>query len=101
MTDVDYNGLLVRVTELERQNRPWKITGLLMLLVAVFSLTANVTAQGYGSIRTDDECRGADLFTKDSAGKMTVDSDRHPVLEFYDLDGNITRSTEARAIPTK
>jgi len=36
MTDVDYNGLLVRVTELERQNRLWKITGLLMLLVAVF-----------------------------------------------------------------
>jgi hypothetical protein len=37
---------------------------------------------------------------KDSAGKMTVDRD-HPVLEFYDLDGNITWSTEARAIPTK
>ena len=37
MTDVDYNRLLVRVTKLERQNRFWKITGLMMLLAAAFS----------------------------------------------------------------
>jgi len=42
---------------------------------------------------------------KDSAGamrgKMTVDGDRHPLLEFYDLDGNVIWSTDTRAIPTK
>ena len=101
MTDVDYNGLLVRVTELERQNRLWKITGLLMLLVAVFSLTANVTAQDTGLFTPTMTVEAQTFLLKDSAGKMTVDSDRHPVLEFYDLDGNITWSTEARAIPTK
>lgn len=48
MTDVDYSGLLVRVTKLERQNRFWKAAGLLMLLAGVFSLTANVTAEDTG-----------------------------------------------------
>jgi hypothetical protein len=32
---------------------------------------------------------------------MTVDGDRHPLLEFYDLDGNVIWSTDTRAIPTK
>jgi hypothetical protein len=106
MTDADYNGLLVRVTRLERQNRFWKITGLLMLLAAVFSLTANVKAQVDPSVKAPTTTVEAQTFLlKDSAGKMrgkmTVDNDRHPVLEFYDLDGNVTWSTEARTIPTK
>jgi hypothetical protein len=100
MTDVDYNGLLVRVTELERQNRLWKITGLVMFLVAVFSLTANVTAQDTGVFTPTTTVEPQTFLLKDSAGKMTVDRD-HPVLEFYDLDGNISWSTEARAITTK
>jgi hypothetical protein len=37
MTDVDYNGVLVRVTRLETQNRFWKVAGLMMLLAAVVS----------------------------------------------------------------
>ncbi|MGC1966025.1 MAG: hypothetical protein WA673_06165 [Candidatus Acidiferrales bacterium] len=117
MTDADYNGLLFRVTKLERQNRLWKIAGLVMLLVAAFSLVANVTAQ---QIDPNAPRRSADsllkqppsstveaqaFILKDSAGtmrgKMTVDGDRHPVLEFYDLDGNVTWSTDARAIPAK
>ena len=117
MTDVDYNGLLIRVTRLERENRFWKITGLLMLLVTFLSLTANVTAH---QIDPNAPRRSADsllkqppsstveaqaFILKDSTGimrgKMTVDGDRHPVLEFYDLDGKVEWSTDTRTIPTK
>jgi hypothetical protein len=41
ISDADFNGLLARVTRLERQNRFWKTAGLMMLLAAVFLLTAN------------------------------------------------------------
>jgi hypothetical protein len=116
MTDVDYNGLLVRVTKFERQNRFWKVAGLMMLLAAASLLAANVTAQVDPNApkpmveRLIKAAPGTTVeahafILRDSAGvmrgKMTVDSDRHPVLEFYDLDGNITWSTEARAIPAK
>jgi hypothetical protein len=106
MTDADYNGLLVRVTRLEKQNRFWKITGLLMLLAAFFSLTANVTAQiEYGEKAPKTTVEARTFLLRDSAGvmrgKMTVDGDRHPRLEFYDLDGKVEWSTDSRAIPTK
>ena len=117
ITDADYNGLLVRVTKLERQNRLWKIAGLVMLLVAVFSLVANVTAQqlppnapkpmGDRLLKTppSSTVEAQAFILKDSAGvirgKMTVDGDRRPLLEFYDLDGNVTWPTDARAIPTR
>jgi hypothetical protein len=106
MTDFDYNGLLVRVTKLERQNRFWKITGLLMLLAAFFSLAANVTAQvEYGEKVPKTTVEARTFVLRDSAGvmrsKMMVDGDRHPVLEFYDLDGNVEWSTDSRAIPAK
>jgi hypothetical protein len=117
MTDVDYNGLLVRVTKLESQNRFWKITGQLMLLAAVFSLTANVTAQQVNpnapkptvellnKAAPSTTLEAQAFVLKDSAGvmrgKMTVEGDRYPVLEFYDLDGNVEWSTYNRAIPAK
>ena len=105
MSDAYYARLLVRITKLERQNRFWKITGLLMLLAAIFSLTANVTAQDTGVFAPKTTVEARTFILRDSAGimrgKMTVDSDRHPLLEFYDLDGNVTWSTEARTIPTK
>lgn len=105
MTDAYYARLLVRITKLERQNRFWKIAGLLMFLAAIFSLTANVTAQDTGVFAPKTTVEARIFILRDSAGimrgKMTVDSDRHPLLEFYDLDGNVTWSTEARTIPTK
>jgi hypothetical protein len=106
MTDVDYNGLLVRVTKLERQNRFWKVAGLLMLLAAACSLTANVTAQvEYGEKVPKTTVEARTFILRDSAGvmrgKMTADGDRHPLLEFYDLDGKVEWSTDSRAIPTK
>jgi hypothetical protein len=107
MTDDDYKGLLGRVTKLERQNRLWKTAGLLILLATFLSLTTTkVTAQlepGAKATKTTMEAQA--FILKDSAGamrgKMTVDGDRHPRLEFYDLDGNVIWSTDARAIPTK
>jgi hypothetical protein len=117
MTDADYNGLLVRVSKLERQNRFWKIAGLVMLLAVVSSPTANVTAQQADPNAPKPEVvrllpappsttvEARTFILRDSAGvmrgKMTVDGDRHPLLEFYDLDGNVTWSTDARAIPTR
>jgi hypothetical protein len=110
MTDTRYESLLVRITRLERQNWFWKTAGLLMLLSIVFSLTANVTAQQVNRDRLIPSAPPTTLEAqtfalKDSAGhlrgKMTVDGDRHPLLEFYDLDGNVIWSTEPHAIPTK
>jgi hypothetical protein len=117
MTDADYNGLLFRVTKLERQNRFWKIAGLVMLLVAAFSLVADVTAQqidpnapkpmGDSVLKKppSSTVEAQAFILRDSAGvmrgKMTVDGDRHPLLEFYDLDGNVEWSTDSRAIPAK
>jgi hypothetical protein len=110
MTEANYDGLLARLTKLERQNRLWKMAGLLMLLSIVFSLTANVRAQranvDYLNPPAPPTTLEARTFVlKDSAGimrgKMTVDGDRHPLLEFYDLDGNVIWSTDAHAIPAK
>jgi hypothetical protein len=106
MTDGDYSGLLVRMARLERQNRFWKIAAVLILLITVFSRTANVGAQGDPGVMSANKTVEAGTFLlKDSAGymreKMTVDGDRHPLLEFYDLDGKVIWSTNSHVIPTK
>jgi hypothetical protein len=118
MPDADYNGLLVRLERLERQSRFWKIAGVLMLVATVFSPSGKVGAQQtganaprpdmiveYGQPAPKTTVEARTFVLKDSAGfmrgKMTVDGDRHPLLEFYDLDGNIIWSTDSRAIPTK
>jgi hypothetical protein len=106
VTDADYDGLLARVARLERQNRFWRIAVVLILLVTVFSRTANVGAQGDPGVRPANKTLEAGTFLlKDSAGnmrgKMTVDGDRHPLLEFYDLDGKVIWSTASHVIPTK
>jgi hypothetical protein len=107
MTDAEYDGLLARLTKLEKQIRLSKIVGALILLAAVLSLTAKVTAQGDAVIReTKSPTVEAQTFLlKDSAGymrgKMTVDGDRHPMLDFYDLSGKVIWSTDNHVIPTK
>ena len=120
MTDADYNGLLIRMARLERQSRFWKISGLLMLLAAVFSLAGNVGAQQSGAnarkpytsydavlspSSSTTTVEAQTFLLKDSAGymrgKMTVDGDRHPMPEFYDLDGKVIWSTDSHVIPTK
>jgi len=106
MTGGDYSGLLVRVARLERQSRFWKIAVVLMLLPTAFSLTANVGAQIDPGVREKNTTVEARTFLlKDSAGnmrgKMTVDGNRHPLLEFYDLDGKVVWSTDSHVIPAK
>jgi hypothetical protein len=94
MTDGDHNGLLVRVAGLERQTRFCKIAAVLILLTTVFSRTANVGAQGDPGVRDKYPTVETHTFLlKDyegsMRGKMTVDGDLHPLLEFYDLDGKV------------
>ncbi len=119
LTDADYNGLLVRMARLERQSRFWKIAGVLMLLATGFALTRNVGAQQTGAnaptprVNVDyvqpaskpTTVEAQTFLLKDSAGymrgKLTVDGDRHPLLEFYDLDGHVIWSTDSHVIPTK
>ncbi len=106
MTDADYDKLLVRMATVERQGRFWLIAALLMVLVTALSLTATVGAQIDPGIRENKTTVEARTFLlKDSAGnmrgKMTVDGDRHPLLEFYDLDGKVIWSTDSHVIPTK
>jgi hypothetical protein len=106
MTDGDYKGLLVRMARLERQGRFGKIAVLLMILVTLFSLTANVGAQiDYGVREKKTTVEARTFLLKDSEGnmrgRMTVDGDRHPLLEFYDLDGKVIWSTDSHVIPTK
>ena len=105
-TDVDYSGLLLRVARLERQNLFWKIAVAVMLLAAVFSHPAKVAAQMDPTVRAENTTVEARAFLlRDSAGhmrgKMTVDGDRHPLLEFYDADGRVIWSTDSHVIPTK
>jgi hypothetical protein len=106
MTDEDYNGLLVRMARLERHGRFWMIGVLFMVLIMAFSLTADVGAQIDPGVRAKNTTVEARTFLlQDSAGnmrgKMTVDGDRHPLLEFYDLDGKVIWSTDSHVIPTK
>lgn len=106
MSGVQDNDLLVRVARLERQNQVWKIAMVLILLAAVFLHPPKVRAQIDPGVREKNATVEARTFLlKDSAGnmrgKMAVDGDRHPVLEFYDLDGKVIWSTDSHAIPTK
>jgi len=106
MIDRDYSGLLVRMATLERQTRFWKFAVVLILLATLFSRTANVGAQGDPGVREKYPTVEAHTFLlKDyegyMRGKMTVDGDRHPLLEFYDLDGKAIWSTDSHVIPTK
>jgi len=107
MTDADCNGLLVRLAKLEKQSQLSKIVGAPILLAAVLSLTAKVTAQGDAVIREtkSPNVQAQTFLLKDSAGymrgKMTVDGDGHPLLEFCDLSGKVIWSTDNHVIPTK
>jgi hypothetical protein len=105
-TDDDYSGLLPRVARLERQNLFWKITVAAILLAAVVFPPAEVAAQRDPAARAENSTVEARAFLlKDSAGhlrgKMTVDGERHPLLEFYDADGGVIWSTDSHVIPTK
>jgi hypothetical protein len=105
-TDVDYSGLLPRLARLERQNLFWKIAVAVILLFAVFFPPVKVAAQREPAISAENSTVEARAFLlKDSAGhlrgKMTVDGDRHPLLEFYDADGGVIWSTDSHVIPTK
>ncbi|MFZ0522220.1 MAG: hypothetical protein WAL95_14440 [Candidatus Acidiferrales bacterium] len=106
ISEAEHNSLLIRLTRLERHNRIWKMVGLLIALTSLILLAGNARANQDVGVRAPNTTVEAHTYLlKDSAGvlrgKMTVDGDRHPVLEFYDLDGNVIWSTDTRAVPAK
>src|ERR1700727_539587 len=101
MTDTDYIGLLAHLKKVERQNRVWKMAGLVALLTLGLLLNANLTA---GQKDQDAPLRAKTVeaqafLLKDSAGtvmgRMTV-SEGQPVLELYGQSGEVTWSTSTR-----
>jgi hypothetical protein len=101
MTDTDYNMLLARMKKVEGQNRIWKMAGLLVLLTLGLSQASNLTAsQKDNDVPLSAKTVEAQTFLLKNAagtlmGRMTV-SEGQPVLELYDLSGEVTWSTRTR-----
>jgi hypothetical protein len=102
IAETDYNELLARIKQVERQSRLWKVVGLLALLSLGLSHAANLRA---GQKDQDAPLRAktveAQTFLLKSAagtlmGRMTA-SEGQPVLELYDRSGEVKWSTETRA----
>jgi hypothetical protein len=99
--EVDFNGLVVRMKRLERQNRFWKIAGATVLLILGVSLTANVTAQQKGQdvpMRVTT-VEAQQFLLRDAAGNLMGElavKDGKPMLELYDVTGKVRWSTNAR-----
>ena len=68
---IDIQGLAIRITELERQNRRWKIGGLLMLVLFTLLLAVNVKAQKGGKGSSTGKTLEAQAFAlKDADGTL-------------------------------
>jgi hypothetical protein len=97
---IDIQGLAIRITELETQNRRWKIGGLLMLAVVTLSLAANVKAQKSGQGNSNGKTLEAQTFKlKDADGALRGllgVADGKANLELYDRAGRVTWSTATR-----
>jgi len=96
---IDIQGLAIRITKLERQNRRWKIGGLLMLVLFTLLLAVNVKAQkgGKGSSTKTLEAQAFALKDADGTlrGLLGV-ADGKARLELYDTTGRVTWSTQTR-----
>lgn len=104
--EVDLQELASRVRALEKQNRSWKFSSLLALLLLAFSLTISLRAQGDflpHLLRAKSvEAQGFVLkdFTGNVRAALRMKGDR-PVLELYDSSGRVVWSTPIKsgAIP--
>jgi hypothetical protein len=104
--EVDLQELASRVRALEKQNRRWKFSSLLALLLLAFSLTIGLRAQGQGDFQPhllrakNVEAQGFVL--KDIAGNvraaLRMNGDQ-PVLELYDASGRVVWSTPVKSGP--
>ena len=97
---IDIQGLAIRITELERQNRRWKIGGLLMLVLFTLLLAVNVKAQKGGKGSSTGKTLEAQAFAlKDADGTLRGllgVADGKAKLELYDTTGRVTWSTQTR-----
>lgn len=98
--------LASRVRTLEKQNRRWKFSSLLALLLLAFSLTISVRAQGdfQPNLLRAKSMEAQGFVLKDFMGNvraaLRMNGDR-PVLELYDASGRVVWSTPIKsgAIP--
>jgi hypothetical protein len=96
----DIQELVIRITELEKQNRRWKTGGLLILAVFTLLLTANARAQKSGQGDSTRKTLEAQTFKlKDADGTLRGllgVADGKANLELYDRAGRVTWSTATR-----
>ena len=97
---IEIQGLAIRITELERQNRRWKIGGLLVLVLFTLLLAADVKAQKGAKGNSTGKTLEAQAFAlKDADGTLRglLDvADGKAKLELYDSAGRVTWSTQTR-----
>jgi hypothetical protein len=102
-SDAKLEVLVERIEKLERQNRFWRLGGLLAALLIALSLAAGVRAhQERPTIEPVPKSIKAQAFivTDDDGttrGALTV-KNGVPLLELYNADGKVTWSTRARIV---
>jgi hypothetical protein len=101
MTEIDFDGLVIRTKTLERENRIWKTVGLMVLMMLGISLTASVRAQQrvQPTPMHATTVTARNFLLEDTAGKVLGQlavKDGKPFLELYDATGKVTWSTNTR-----
>jgi hypothetical protein len=102
-SDVELQGLVKRVAKLERQNRFWKLSGLLAALIFATSLAIGVKAQQeHPNIAPALKSIEAQAFVLTDADGVTRGSftakNGVPRLELYSSAGKVTWSTSPRIV---
>lgn len=100
--EVNLQELALRVRALEKQNRRWRLFGLLALLLLGLSLTVGGRAQGPigPNLLRAKSVEAQGFVLKDVAGNVRAAlhmKDDRPVLELYDSFGRVLWSTPAKA----
>jgi hypothetical protein len=101
-TELSLEGLVDRIAKLERQNRFWRIGGVLAALLFVCSLAVGVRAQQNGDLERPVKSLEAQAFVLKDAdgttrGVFTV-SKGVPKLELFGANGRISWSTDTRPV---
>jgi hypothetical protein len=102
-SDVELQGLVKRVAKLERQNRFWKLSGLLAALIFASSLAIGVKAQQeHPSIAPALKSIEAQAFVLTDTNGVTRGSftvkNGVPRIELYSTAGKVTWSTSPRIV---
>jgi hypothetical protein len=100
--EIDFNELLERVRNLERQNRRWKFASFLLLFVLASSLATGLVAQERiePPLMRAKTVEAQSFLLKDTdgniRGQMNMRAGR-PTFELYDRSGKVVWSAPTRA----